>query len=251
MHKLDKFYYLCTMNTRERISYAIKNMPVGVVFDYADLSLRGNCSLAAAKAISRMVKSGELQKVGKGKFYKPKFSRLGEVPPMIDGLIGDLLWKNGTRIGYITGVQAFSQMGLTTQISSKILIAGNSYRRPLKRGGYDIAYTLQRNEITEDNIPLLLILDALKFIKEIPAATPDTVISQIRKLVQRMSAKELTIIEALSMRYSASVRALLGSILAFECGMKNELKSTLNDFTKYNIGVSPQVLPNKADWNIR
>jgi hypothetical protein len=146
-------------------------------------------------------------------------------------------------------VQAFSQMGLTTQISSKILIACNSYRRPSKRGGYDIAYTLQLNEITEENIPLLRILDALKFIKAIPAATPDTVILQIKTILKTLSDKQITLIEELSNNYSASTRALLGSILESEFGMNN-IKKTLNPFTKYNIQVSPNVLPLKTNWNI-
>lgn len=238
------------MKTRELISAALSEIPVGMVFDYSNLSIPREYSLAVAKAISRMVKSGEMRKVGKGKFYKPKYSRLGEVPPMIEGLAYDLLYKDGKRIGYITGVQAFSQMGLTTQISSKVLIASNNYRRPLKRGGYDISYTSQLNEITEENIPLLRILDALKFIKEIPAATPDMIILNIKDILRALSASELTLIVELSEKYPASTRALLGSIMESEFGFSNNLINTLNPFTTYNIGVSLQVLPKKANWNI-
>lgn len=238
------------MKLRELITEALENIPDGMVFDYSDLTLPNELSLAGAQVMSRMIRSGELRKVGKGKFYKPKFSRLGEVPPMIDGLTRDLLFKDGRRIGYISGVQAFSQMGLTTQISSKILIASNNYRRPLKRGGYEISYTLQPNEITDGNIPLLRILDALRFVKEIPATTSDTVILQIATILKALSPEELTHIEELSKKYSASSRALLGAILESEFGEENELKATLNPFTKYRIGVSPKVLPNKANWNI-
>jgi transposase len=172
------------------------------------------------------------------------------MPPMIEGLTSDLLYKNGKRIGYITGVQAFSQMGLTTQISSKILIASYNYRRPLKRGGYDISYTLQLNEITDDNILLLRILDALKFIKTIPATTPDMVISQIKTILKTLSDNNLTMLIELSKNYQASTRALLGSILESEFGINEGLKLTLNPFTKYKIGVSSKVLPQKANWNI-
>jgi transposase len=238
------------MKPKELILDALKKIPNGVVFDYSDLSLPEQYSIAAAQALSRMVKSGVLRKVGKGKFYKPKFSRFGEIPPMIADMIRDLLYKDGKRVGYITGVQAFSQMGLTTQISSKIIIACNSYRRPLKRGGYDISYTLQSNEITDKNILLLRILDAIKFIKEIPATTPDTVISQIKNILKTLSTEDLTLIEELSKKYPASTRALLGSILESEFGEKRELKESLNPFTKYKIGVSSQVLPKKANWYI-
>jgi hypothetical protein len=54
----------------------------------------------------------------------------------------------------------------------------------------------------------------------------------------------------LSKNYQASTRALLGSILESEFGINEGLKLTLNPFTKYKIGVSSKVLPQKANWNI-
>jgi len=238
------------MKSKELIEGAIKNITKGMVFDYSDLQLPADYTLAAAQAISRMVKAGQLRKVAKGKFYKPNFSRLGEVPPKIEGLMRDLLFKDGGRIGYISGVHAFSQMGLTTQISSKILIASNTYRRPLKRAGYDITYTKQDNIIVDDNVPLLRILDALKFIKKIPATKPDGVIRQLIAILHTLTVAELDMLEDLSKKYPASTRALLGAMMESQLNRDNTLKETLNPFTKYKFGISEKVLPNKLDWNI-
>ncbi len=219
-------------------------------FHYTALSIPTEYSLSVAQVISRMLKFGPLRKLWKGKFYKPKFSRLGEVPPQIDGLTKDLLFKEGKRIGYITGVQAFSQMGLTTQISSKILIASNNYRRPLNRAGYDITYITQKNNITEDNIYLLRILDAIKLIKNIPATTPEEVVSQIGKILQTLTSDQIEELGNYALKYPASTRALTGAIIENTLGKTTSLKATLNPFTKYNIGVSERVLPNKAAWDI-
>ena len=141
--------------------------------------------------LCRMVANNQLRKVGKGRFYKPMVSRFGEMPPMPEQLLKDLLVKDGKLVGYITGVPVFAQMGLTTQVSSKILIGSAQYYRPLQRGGYMVAYTRQPNEITEESIPILRILDAIKFIKEIPATTVEEAIVSIKNIIGQLSIPNL------------------------------------------------------------
>ena len=250
MQKHNKFHYICTMKSIEVILQKIEDIDIGVIFGYSDLNLPTNVQSASLMALSRLVADGTLRKVGKGRFYKPAISRLGEMPPMIEELTKDLLFKDGERIGYITGIPAFSQMGLTTQISSKIIIGANQYRRPLKRGGYDINFTTQTNEITDNSIPLLRILDALKYIKKIPAALPDEVISNIQGQLKRMPENERDTIIKYAMKYAPSVRALLGAILDNLGCYSKELKKSLNPFTEYNITISETLLPTKANWNI-
>lgn len=250
MHKLDFFMYLCTMKSTVIISKRIEAIGNGVIFGYADLDLPAEMQTATAKALSRMVADGLLRKIGKGKFYKPTITRFGEMPPMIEELTKDLLFKEDERIGYITGIPAFSQMGLTTQISSKVIIGAAQYRRPLKRGGYEISFMTQGNEITEKSLPLLRILDALKYIKKIPAALPDEIIGTIQGQLKTMSEGERDNIIIYAKKYAPSVRALLGAIcdnLGYYC---KELKRSLNPFTKYAVGISESILPTKSNWNI-
>ena len=243
--------YLCIVKSTELIPQRIEAIGEGVVFGYADLLLPDDMQTAATMTLSRMVADGSLRKVGKGKFYKPVVSRLGEMPPMIEQLTKDLLFKDGEHIGYITGTPAFSQMGLTTQISSKIIVGASQYRRPLKRGGYDISFTLQPNEITDSSIPLLRMLDALKSIKKIPAASPDDIVRNIRVLLEKQSNEERSRLISYSKKYAPAVRALLGAILESIGQFDGLLKKSLNPFTKYAIGISENVLPNKSNWNIQ
>lgn len=238
------------MKSRELISRKIESIGSGVIFGYADLDLPKEMQRAALMTISRMVADKELRKVCKGKFYKPTISRLGEMPPMIEQLTKDLIYKDGKRIGYITGTPAFSQMGLTTQISSKIIIGAFRYHRPLKRGGYEISYTIQQNVITESSIPLLRILDALKYIKKIPATTPDNVVRTIQNLIGNLSEAERSKLINYAINYPPSVRAISGAILN-SIGFNSEIiKKTLNPYTKYSLGISENTLPDKANWNI-
>lgn len=238
------------MKSTRVIPQRIEAIGAGVIFGYSDLDLPPEMQTATAKTLSRMVADGTLRKVGKGKFYKPVISRLGEMPPMIEQLTKDLIFKDGERIGYITGTPAFSQMGLTTQISSKIVIGAVRYRRPLKRGGYDISYTVQPNEITEDSIPLLRILDALKSIKKIPAATPDDVVRNIQRQFENLTENERCLIIDYAINYPPAVKALSGAILESIGCESARIKKILNPFTKYSLGISESLLPNKSNWNI-
>lgn len=250
MRKLDIFAYLCTMKSTDIIFGQLNNIPKGVVFDYSELHLPAEMQLAAAKALSRMVSEKKLKKVGKGKFYKPAYSRLGEMSPLIDELTKDLLYKDAKIIGYITGLPIFAQMGLTTQISSKVVIGSKSYRRPLMRGGYEISFTRQENDITEDNIPMLRFLDAIRFVKKIPACTPDNAIKILLDKLASFDNIEIKSLIQLSSTYPASARALLGAMLESKGYDVSLLKMSLNPLTKYNIGISTDILPDKSNWNI-
>jgi len=55
----------------------------------------------------------------------------------------DFLEYKGKLLGCITGTVAFASMGLTTQITSSIMIDSNKYRHPLKRREYNIFFLLQ------------------------------------------------------------------------------------------------------------
>lgn len=239
------------MKTKDIIRQRINAIGHGVVFDYSDLLLHGDMQLAAAKTLSRMVADGELKKIAKGKFYKPVQTRLGEMPLMIEQLTKDLIYKDGALIGYITGVPVFAQLGLTTQISSKVLIGCATYRRPMKRGGYDISFIKQSNEITEKSIKYLRMLDALRFIKSIPATTPDNVVAIMIKNISVLSKEEWDLLCSYVLNYPAATKALLGAILESNGFFSYGLKSELNVFTKYDLGVSDSILTNKKNWNIR
>lgn len=250
MQKLNIFLYICTMKTTEALIKRIEKIGEGTVFTYSDLKLPPDMQAAAAMALSRMVAENKLRKAGKGKFYKPIYSRLGETTPMMEEMTKDLLYKDGKLTGYVTGVPIFAQMGLTTQISSKILIGSRFYRRPLVRGGYEIAFTRQENPITEDNISLLRFLDAIRFIKKIPSCTPDNAVKILLNKLSLFPNEVINSIIQLASSYSPSTRALLGAMLESIGYDVSILKSSINPLSRYNIGISLNTLSNKSDWHI-
>ena len=148
------------------IKEKLSSTPAGVVLTTRDFGVEMRYQPALAKALNRLVLQGELQKIAKGKYYIPKKTIFGNLKPADSELVKDFLEQNGKIVGYITGTAAFASMGLTTQISSSILVGTNKYRRPITRNGVKISFLLQENAITSSNIPLLRILDALRLIKD-------------------------------------------------------------------------------------
>jgi hypothetical protein len=233
-----------------QIKEKLSSTPAGVVLTTRDFGVEMRYQPALAKSLSRLVLQGKLQKAAKGKYYIPKKTIFGELKPTDSELVKDFLEQDGKTAGYITGTTAFAAMGLTTQISSSILIGTNKYRRPIIRNGVKVSFLLQENEITSSNIPLLRILDALRLVKEIPAASPDECVTNICNTINALPMGQKQELAELSLAYTPYVRALVGAIYE-SLGLETETVSkTLNGVTSYKIPISDKVLPTKRNWKI-
>lgn len=234
----------------EDIKKQISSTPDGVILTIGDFNVDMRYQGALVKALNRLVDQGILQRLSKGKYYKPRKTIFGTLKPTPEEITKDFLEKNGKLVGYITGNRAFALMGLTTQITSSLLIGTNRYRHPLTRGDYTISFLQQHNPITEENIPLLRILDALKFIKDIPASSPDIIVTQLGSTINALSNAEQKRLTELAENYTAYVRAILGAIMEQNNLNAELLKKGLNGTTNYKLPISEQALPNKKNWNI-
>ncbi|MEG1543716.1 MAG: DUF6088 family protein [Tannerellaceae bacterium] len=223
----------------------------GVVITINDFDIPSIYQPALVKALSRYVAKGEIQKISKGKYYKPKNTIFGSLKPPISEVVKDLLESNGQIVGYTTGPSSFADMGLTTQISSAIIVGSNKYRRPMKRAGYSISFLLQPNIITESNIPLLRILDAIRLFRDIPATSPNDCIKEICRIIKNLSMEQINELTTLSFPYAPYVRALLGAILENLGIATDNFRQTLNGVTSYKLPISEATLPTKKNWNIR
>ena len=234
----------------EDIKKQISDTPDGVILTIGDFNVDMRYQGALVKALNRLVDQGTLQRLSKGKYYKPRKTIFGTLKPTPEEITKDFLEKNGKLVGYITGNRAFALMGLTTQITSSLLIGTNRYRHPLTRGDYTISFLQQHNPITEETIPLLRILDALKFIKDIPASSPDAIVTQLGSTINALSNAEQKRLTELAENYTAYVRAILGAIMEKNNLNAELLKKGLNGTTNYKLPISEQALPNKKKWNI-
>ena len=100
----------------DQIKERLKSVPDGVVLTLKDFNVAPQYEIALVKSLSRLVAKGELEKISKGRYYKPRKTMFGTLKPAPSEIAKDFLEKEGQLIGYITGTAAFAMMGLTTQI---------------------------------------------------------------------------------------------------------------------------------------
>ena len=129
-------------------------------------------------------------------------------------------------------------------------IGTNTYRRAIMRGENKINFVLQHNVITRNNVHLLQLLDAIRFIRHIPATTPDAAIAVIKNILAALNTKERKDIARLALSYTSSVRAVLGALLECIGDDAVSLKKSLNAATVYKLGISENALPNAKEWRI-
>ena len=240
------------MKIVDYITNKIGRLPRGYVFTYVDFMDQVDNREAIIKTLNRMVASGKIEKLSKGKYYKPETTPFGTLLPSQEQVVKDLLVENGKVVGYLTGYSVYNQLGLTTQVGNIIQIGKNDIRPSFKRERYMIAFIRQKNTITKENIPLLQILDAMRYIKKIPDTTVSASIKRLLSIVKELTMAEQNNLVYLSLKYPPSTRALLGAMLE-QLRRKvpiEKLRKTLNPITKYALPGALKGLPNAQNWNI-
>lgn len=240
------------MKTTDFISLSINRFPKGYVFTYVDFVTPVHSKETVIKALNRMVAAGKIAKLAKGKYYKVETTPFGALQPDLTQIVKDFLEDNGKTVGYLTGYSIYNKLGLTAQVSTTIQIGKNQIRPALQRERYKISFILQKNIITKDNIPLLQILDAIKYIKKIPASSIENSSKRLFSIIKSLPIESKNIMVRLSMKYPPMTRAFLGAMLN-ELGdetMSEPLRKSLNPITKYKLSGVNQILKSSEKWNI-
>ncbi len=240
------------MKTSDYIALTIDRLPKGYVFTYTDFTTEVIQREAVIKALNRMVASGKIAKLSKGKYYKPENTPFGNLEPNQAQVVKDLLEENGKITGYLTGYSIYNQLGLTTQVSNTIQIGKKQVRTKFKRERYTIAFIKQKNTITKENIPFLQLLDSIRYIKNIPDSNIETSCKRFLAILKNFKENEINTLVRLGLKYPPVTRALLGALLDAlqrENATESLLKS-LNPITKYKLAGVAKALPTSDKWNI-
>jgi DNA-binding MarR family transcriptional regulator len=237
----------------DAIRNTIATFDFGYVFTPGDFPVDPRKQATVNRILNNMVAAGQIRRISKGRFYKPKITEFGEQKPDTYQIVKDLLEKNGEIVGYLTGYTVFNELGLTTQIPAALQIGVPGEKKAIRRDYYRITFVKQQNPITKENIPLLQLLDCLRFFKNIPDSMPDERCRRLLMLLKGLSAKEREAIKQLSLKYTPQATALLGAMLETLNPKEDTtaMFNALNPQTFYKLGISDSVLPTQQKWNIK
>ena len=231
---------------REQVSLA----PEGRVFGYDALPSYRQAPVAVVKAISRLVEAGQLKRLRKGQFYKPRRGVLGEVPLKDSEKLRPFLYRAGHRVGYITGLSLYNRLGLTTQLPRVVTLAHGGSANSMELKTFSVRMITARAPVLECNVPALELLDALKDIRRILDTTPQVVLEQLMVRIDKLDNSGTSrLIDLAVDYYPPMVRALLGLILETGgwAGFQR-LEASLNPVTRYKVPLDPEVWPLSRKW---
>ncbi|WP_017733029.1 DUF6088 family protein [Nafulsella turpanensis] len=241
-------------STASLVKKTIARIKPGTLFGYNRFNATAIDESALAMALSRLTSQGEIVRLSKGKYYKPEQSRFGQLRPRESVVVEALTNKNGEQTGYLTGINVYNRLGLTTQVSNVLEIASKKPLPPKNIQGYKVKYQKRDlSKIRRQDIPLLQLLDAIKDIKTIPDTSVDDALQVLIEKIDKLTINEQKQMVKLADSYNAATRALLGAMLQ-QLGSPvptQKLSDSLNKLTKYNIGINEKLLPNRAAWNIQ
>ena len=241
------------MSIAATVNQTIDKIPLGKVFDYKVFPQYLNAPDAVIRAVGRRVEKQQLKRVEKGLFFRPKQGILGEVPLSDGERLRAFLFKNGRRVGYITGSALYNRLGLSTQVPKTITVASNRAAQTKDFGTVRVKLVPTRAPINDSTVPILETLDVLRNVKKVQGSDVGTVLQVIAQRLANLAPAESRKIQRLSLEYySAATRALLGvSLMRNKVEVLPALRASINPTTRFEIGLDPAEWPEARAWNIR
>src|SRR5690606_21222024 len=102
-------------------------------------------------------------------------------------------------------------------------------------------------------IPLLQLLDAIRYIKKIPDTNIVSACKRFLAIIKKLSEKDKNTLVRLALKYPPATRALLGTLLETteNVTLTEPLRKSLNPITVYKLSGVNKVLPIAEKWNIK
>lgn len=214
------------------------------VEDFADLPYP-----AVAQALSRLTRSGFIQRLSKGIYYRARSTPFGVSKPNPSQMAKLVKAKHGV---YPAGVVAANQLGFTTQTPATPRLATHRLSLPRKLIGPDVIVHTRRPEAWGKlSASEAALLDFLRRGGRTSELSEEQTIDRTLGLLKRDGVYRHLLAVAAS--EPPRVRALLGALgerLGRSAKELTELRQSLNPFSRFDFGTFGN-LPNARAWQAK
>lgn len=170
------------------ITKRIENMHEGQILFISDFSdLNGN-EKVVSRALSAEEKKGNIVRLAKGMYLRPKSTRFGIVYPSVDEMVKAIAHRDKSKV-QPCGMTALNMLGLSTQVPTKYTYLTSGSSRKLKLGDrlIELKRSVPKNFVFKTTLGALL-MQALKSLGEKNISKQEIV--QIRKLIDNEKRME-------------------------------------------------------------
>lgn len=148
------------------ITKRIENMHEGQILFISDFSdLNGN-EKVVSRALSAEEKKGNIVRLAKGMYLRPKSTRFGIVYPSVDEMVKAIAHRDKSKV-QPCGMTALNMLGLSTQVPTKYtyLTSGSSRKLNLGDRIIELKRSVPKNFVFKTTLGALL-MQALKSLGE-------------------------------------------------------------------------------------
>lgn len=170
------------------ITKRIENMHEGQILFISDFSdLNGN-EKVVSRALSAEEKKGNIVRLAKGMYLRPKSTRFGIVYPSVDEMVKAIAHRDKSKV-QPCGMTALNMLGLSTQVPTKYTYLTSGSSRKLKLGDrlIELKRSVPKNFVFKTTLGSLL-MQALKSLGKKNISKQEIV--QISKLIDNEKRME-------------------------------------------------------------
>jgi hypothetical protein len=191
---------------------------------------------AVAQTLSRLARAGDLQRVSKGLYYRPRKTAFGMSRPN-----PELLRAKGaeTRTIFPSGLTAANQLGFSTQVPAREEVATTRGSLPRAMvGDKALVHTRRPEAWTKLSEQEAALLDLIRRRAEASELSPEETVAKLLELLHAEGRFERLV--RVAKHEPPRVRAMLGALgeaLGKDAKTLESLKSSLNPLTRFDFGI--------------
>lgn len=171
------------LDLRTRIHGRITAQPAAVwtATDFLDLGPRA----AVDKALQRMARSGDISRIDRGLYFRPRKSALTGKPTHPDqkAVIDAVARRDQTRI-VVDGMTAANDLGLTTAVPARVTVLTDARLGPIHLGNQQIQFkTVAPSRLYWAGRPAMRVVQALYWLQDLLQSDPTPIVKRLTAIV--------------------------------------------------------------------